>query len=170
MNHALSFSAQAQTMLKSASSWAKFLAILGFINVFFVFTVAAGLMSFGTFLPYLNLFLQNPNLPTEQMSQAGFDVSILSTGAYSYLPLVMGIIYIIVGIIYLFPIVHLFRFGSNASSAIRTGNEISLEKSMSHLKSHYKFLGMFIIITFVVYIIIAVVGVIGGMFFGSQMM
>ena len=170
MNHTLNFSIQAQAMLKSAASWAKFLAVLGFINVLLIFGVAAGLMSLGTFLPQLNYILQNENLPTKQLGEAGFDISTFDMGAYSYAPLVIGIFYILIGIVYLFPIVYLFRFGSNAHTALRTGSEINLEKSMTSLKSHYKFLGMFIIITFVIYIILAIVGVIGGMFFGSQMM
>lgn len=169
MNQNLSFSSQAQTMLKSAASWAKFLAVLGFLNVLIVFTVAVGLMSFGTFLPQLNALLQNPNLPTEQINQAGVDISTFDIGTYSYLPLIMGIFYILMGIVYLFPIIYLFRFGSNAHAALRTGSELNLEKSMTNLKSHYKFLGMFIIITFVIYTVLAIVGVMAGMFFGSSM-
>lgn len=77
MNQNLTFSLQAQTMFKSAASWAKFLAVLGFLNVLLVFGVAVGLMSLGTFLPQLNSILQNPTIPTKELSEAGVDISVV---------------------------------------------------------------------------------------------
>lgn len=130
--------------LTEIRKWVNFLAILGFIMV--------GLMAL------FSLF-------------AGAIFSAFSTQMGTAFPIggFAGFIYILIALLYFFPILYLYRFGSNLKAALATRNSKSLEKAFSNLKSHYKFIGILAIITLSFYVIAFVIGIIAGLGFGAMM-
>ena len=126
--------------LKEISTWTYFLSILGFIGIGLMvlvgifFSVAMGSMPGGN--PYENL---------------GINMSYF------------GLIYIVLGLIYFFPILYLFNFSRKMKIALSSNNNDELTDAFSNLKSHYKFAGIFTIVVISLYILIIVVAMIAGM-------
>ena len=135
----LEISPSSVSYLKETSSWALFFAVLGF--VFIVILVL------GTF--FVEAILSSLN--GEEMLP-GIEITI-------------GIIYLILGIIYFFPIYYLYRFSTNMKKAIENNDNENLDLAFKNIKSHYKFMGVFTIIILVFYILGAIAMVlIGGVF------
>jgi len=114
--------------LRSTKPWTKFLSVLGFIMV--AFSVLIGLV----FMIGRNLFPQLNGAPT----------------------FIVGIMYMLFSLIYLFPSIYLFKYSSSISRFLNTGREIDMESALSHQKSFWKFVGIVSLIA----IIIAVLGII----------
>lgn len=125
--------------LKETSTWTYILSIIGFIGVGLMFL--AGIIfsiTMGGILgdnPYQNL---------------GIDMSYF------------GIIYIVMGLIYFFPIMYLFNFSRKMKRALSLNNNEDLSAAFSNLKSHYRFLGIFTIVIISLYVLIIVVAMIAG--------
>jgi hypothetical protein len=132
----LTLSSAAKGFLSETAKWGKFLSILGFIVL--------GLMLIGSF--FIGAFYNS-------MPQAGampFDLGIVVT-----------FIYIVVALIYIFPIYYLYQFSAKMKKALVSKDDAVLAMALEMLKSHYKFIGVFAIITLSVYILAAVIGFIG---------
>lgn len=131
-------SANAISFLTETRKWSSFLSILGFIGI--------GLMViFGLFASTIFGLMAN-----ELGAQpAGF------SGMF-------GIIYIFVALLYFFPVLYLYKFGSKLKVALNNRDNIALESAFENLKSHYKFIGIFTIITIGFYILAAIFGAIAG--------
>jgi hypothetical protein len=65
----------------------------------------------------------------------------------------MTVFYLVMVVIYIFPVYHLFKFSINMKVAINENNNQALTDGFEFLKSHYKFLGIFAIVMIAVYII-----------------
>lgn len=128
------------SFLKETSTWTYFLSILGFIGI--------GLMVlFGIFFVVAMGNMPGGN-PYEDF---GFDMSYF------------GIIYVVLGLIYFFPVLYLFNFSRKMKNALNSNNNEDLTAAFSNLKSHYKFLGVFTIVIISLYVVIFVVAMIVGM-------
>lgn len=126
--------------LKEISTWTYFLSILGFIGI--------GLMLlFGTFFSVAMGMMPEGN-PYEGL---GIDMSYF------------GMVYIVLGLIYFFPVLYLFNFSRKMKSALNSNDNDELTTAFSNLKSHYKFLGVFTIVIISLYVMILVVAMIAGM-------
>lgn len=84
---------------------------------------------------------------------AAFRLMSISVGA--------GIIYLIVPVIYLFPIMMSFGFSNHINAAIANNDENELETGLSNLRSLATFMGVLAIIG-LIFFIIAVIGIIVG--------
>ncbi|MGC1631594.1 MAG: DUF5362 family protein [Gelidibacter sp.] len=71
-----------------------------------------------------------------------------------------GIIYIVMGLIYFFPVLYLFNFSRKMKSALSLNTNEDLTAAFSNLKSHYKFLGVFTIVIISLYVLIVVIAMI----------
>ena len=71
----------------------------------------------------------------------------------------LGIIYIILDIVYFFPVYYLFKFASEIQSAFYGNNQYNLDLGIEYLKSHYKFIGIITIVTLAIYLVIIFVGI-----------
>lgn len=129
----LSLSKNAISFLLETAKWSHFLAILGFVLVGFM--VLIGLFA-GTLL---SLIPETTGLP-------------ISGG-------VIGIIYTIMGALYFFPALFLYKFSRKMKEAIKSYSDEELESALDNLKSHYKFIGIFAIITISLYILMFVVSI-----------
>jgi len=58
---------------------------------------------------------------------------------------------------------YLLQFSNKMKKAISTKNDETLAKAFEMLKSHYKFIGVFTVITMSLYILLIVVSVMGAL-------
>ena len=128
---------KSRNYLKEIAKWSFFLSIVGFVGIAFMLVLAifAG-------------FIFN-NLPNAQALP--FDMGMFMT-----------ITYLVMAVIYFFPVYYLFKFSKKMKLALFTKNDETLSDSLELLKSHYKFLGVFTIIILSLYalgIIISLMGV-----------
>lgn len=123
--------------LKETSSWTYFLSILGFFGIGLI--VILGL--------YFSL-IASTNDAFNPYAGTGFSM------AY------FGLIYIIMGAIYIIPIIYLFNFSRKMKAALKTKSNVDLKSAFSNMKSHYKFIGIFTLIVISLYALALVFAVI----------
>ena len=130
----LSISEEIKGYLKETASWAYFLAIVGFVGL-------ALLLIFGLFFGAII-----SSMPTDPYSELG-----IGTGF-------IGFIYVILAVIYFFPILYLYKFAKKMKNALSSNNNSELTESFSNLKSHYKFVGIFTAVILSLYLLIFLLG------------
>ena len=130
-----------KSFLKETAKWAYFLSIMGFILIALLVLVA---LLMGT------LFVKLVDL--------GGGVAALGVRSGG---LIMTI-YLLFVVIYFFPVYYLYQFASKIKAAFTTDNNEQLNTSFEYLKSHYKFLGIFTLVVTIIYALILVLGIIGG--------
>lgn len=111
------------------AKWAKFLSIIGFIGIGLMFL--AGIV----------------------MIVAGAALSSFSN-EYSRSPVgagMVGFIYIIMTVLYFFPVLYLFKSAVGLKNGIINNDEITLTDGFQNLKSHYKFIGIMMIVVLSLY-------------------
>ena len=132
----LTLNQQSRMFLKETAKWASFLSIIGFIGI--------GLMIL------LGLFAGTlfSNLP--QAQEIPFDFG-----------MTMTITYLILALVYFFPIMYLYKFSQRMKMALSTKDDENLAAAFESLKSHYKFIGVFTIIMLSLYVLLIVVSLLG---------
>lgn len=131
---------QMREELGKAANWAYFLAILGFIGV--------GLMILaGLFMLVSGSALSDAMGARGMM---GFPVGILS------------FVYFIMAALYTMPVLYLFRFSDSIKNALKSDDNQLLATGIANLASHYKFLGIMVIVIFSFYGLV----IIGTLFLG----
>ena len=118
--------------LNTARKWAMFLAIIGFISLGLMLIV--GLLA-GTFLK------------TFSSGENNFGLS----DSLIFIPVIL------IGIIYFFPILFLFRFSKYISRAIRTMDKMVFHKAIKNLKFYFAYIGIVLIIVLTIYLVILIV-------------
>ncbi|WP_338359969.1 DUF5362 family protein [Yeosuana marina] len=129
--------------LSEISKWSYFLSIMGFIGVGLM--VLAGI--FVGFFSGLNNLAGSSNT----LYNLGYSMGI-------------GLFYIVLGLIYLFPVLYLFRFSKRVKSALKLNSNEDFRIAFLNLKSHYKFMGIFVIVIISIYVLI-LIGAMGTAFF-----
>lgn len=137
---------ESESFLKETAKWAYFLSILGFITVGIIVLMALFL---GTIMSTLGSL--GGNSMGGSMSMMGNIGGIIT------------VIYLIIAILYFFPVYYLFLFSSKAKAAFRNNNNELLNESFQYLKSHYKFIGIMALIAIAFYGIILLVTTVIGM-------
>lgn len=135
----------AKDFLKETAKWAYFLSIIGFIGIGLLVLIA---IFAGTFFS-----LMSNTVPG--MAAAG--------GSFGFM---FSIIYLIMALLYFFPVYFLNKFASNAKKAFRDNDSEALTNSFQYLKSHYKFIGILTVILLVLYGVILIFAVIVGLIAG----
>jgi uncharacterized membrane protein len=127
------------TFLEHAAKWARFLAIMGFISV--------GLMVLGGIIAIISgLALQSHR--STRYGGYGY-----RAGAESSVWL-MGFTYIIMAVVYFFPVKFLYDFAARALQAVQSRDSMALQSALESLKSHFKTLGIMTIIGIVLGLLI----------------
>ncbi|WP_162183657.1 DUF5362 family protein [Wocania ichthyoenteri] len=75
-----------------------------------------------------------------------------------------GLIYVVMALIYFFPIYYLFNFSRKMKSALSTANKDDFKSAFTNLKSHYKYMGIFTIVIISIYVLI----IVGSMLFAAS--
>lgn len=135
-NFGLQLQTAAQDYLRESAKWSMFLSILGFIGIGFMALMAILMTSAMSMMP---------------------DVP----GPFGAIKGIISIMYLVFAILYLFPIYYLYKYADNTKKAINSQNPELLTNAFSNLKSHHKFLGISAIVIISLYILAAVVMVIG---------
>lgn len=137
----MKISQQSLIHLEAARKWAFFLAVLGFIGI--------GLMVI--------------------LSLVVFAVGSIGFDQYQSTPFPMGFlgfVYLIMAVLYFFPVYYLLKFATNMKTAIALKNELTLEEGFRYLKNHYQFIGIITIIIISIYILALIGIVVAGIFAG----
>lgn len=132
---------EALNFIRESAKWCYFLAIIGFVMIAFMLLAAVfmgSIMSMGNAMGGQS----NPMLgPMQGM---------------------ISVVYVVIAVIYFFPIYYLFKYASDMKAALRDRNEDLLTNAFGYLKSHHKFLGIMAIVILSLYVLafigIALVG------------
>lgn len=119
--------------LNETSKWGKFLAIMGFIGM--------GIMVLLAFFMMLG-FSALDDIPQTEYP-LGF----------------MGFFYILIALIYFFPVNYLYKFSIQIKKGITTDDHSPLTSGFQNLKSLFKFMGIFTIVILALYALILVIAV-----------
>lgn len=130
---------QASSYLGEAARWARFLSILGFIMCVILVLAAVFMGSF------LAGSIGNTNLGSASL----FGGTFVST------------LYILVALLYFFPCLYLFHFGTKMRTALRNNDQEALSGAFKNLKSCFKFFGILSIIVLVLYALALIAGILG---------
>ena len=128
---------QSKAYLYETARWATILSIIGFIVIALLIMVS---FSVGTLLansPYGNLGIS---------------------------PQVLSITYLIIAGVYFIPIFFLYQFGVKTKYAIDNNDTDLLTFGLKKLKSHYKFIGIVMIIMFGLNILFLLIGMLTALF------
>ena len=139
-NH-LHITSEAKEFLREIAKWASFLSIVGFVMIGLLVLVAffAG-----------SLMSSIGSMGGGEMGAAGAIGGTFIT-----------VMYLLIALLYFFPIFYLYKFASNLKGALAQDNSEVLSTSLGYLKSHYKFLGILTIIGLAIYALIFVFMIIG---------
>ncbi|MFP9098611.1 hypothetical protein ACLI09_06110 [Flavobacterium sp. RHBU_24] len=139
-NFELQFNELAKEHLKEAGKWAYFLSIIGFIGLGFIVLIAIFMIAAGSMISSLS-----PGMGA---------LGAMGTG-------VLAFIYLVMVLLYFFPIMYLYRFGSRIKRAISDNNAEQLTAGLESLKSHYKYIGILTIVIMSMYALIFVFALLG---------
>ena len=125
-NRQLVLTYESVSYLQAIAKWTTFFSILGF--VFIGIMVVFGLLM-TTFMP---TFFANSGNPI--MSYLGF-------------------IYVVFALIYIMPVIYLYRFSTIAKKAISKNDSNDIITALKNLKSHFKSVGIITILILFLYLI-----------------
>jgi hypothetical protein len=133
----LTLTSASKSFLKETVKWARFLSIIGFILIVLMLLFAA----FSSTIFNMAAKVQ-PGIPES-------------------LGLLLAITYLVLSIIYFFPVYYLLQFSRKMKKALATKNDETLASAFKMLKYHYKFIGVFTIITLSLYALLFIVSLMG---------
>jgi len=73
---------------------------------------------------------------------------------------VMGLLYAATGVLYLFPSIKLWKYGSSIVRLMGTGSNADLVEALDQQRSFWKFVGIMILVMIALYVV-AIIGAIG---------
>jgi hypothetical protein len=126
-----SLTRESGAMMLTTARWGKFLAIFGFIISGLILLLGIAFASLGSFIPS-DMLDQNLNLPFWLFS----------------------VIYIVLGLIYLVPVVFLNTFSNKLSKAINNNDTPALTDAFRNLRNLFVFTGALTIFIISVYLLI----------------
>lgn len=117
--------------LLEIAKWGKFLAIVGYVGMALLVLIALGVMVGFS-------FLNNDTEGTFPMAA-------------------LGLVYIVLAVVYYFPISYLYRFSVQMKEGMATDNHQSVTAGFENLKSLFKFMGIFTIVILSIYALLLVI-------------
>ncbi|MCY1633257.1 DUF5362 family protein [Marinifilum sp. D737] len=123
----IELTAQSVIYLNETRKWTMFFSILGFVFLGILLIAAVFMASmFGAMAG---------NLPFKGSG------------------IVMGVFYLLLGVLYFFPIFYLYKFSKHSKTAIYGEDSEQLSLAFKYLKKHYKFIGILSIILLSFYVL-----------------
>jgi hypothetical protein len=119
--------------LLETSKWGKFLAIVGYVGMGILILLAI----------FMTLGLSRIN----QVSGGAYPMGLI------------GIVYIVLAVIYFFPVNYLYKFSIQIKQGLQSNDKLSLTAGFQNLKSLFKFMGILTIVILSMYAMILVVAV-----------
>lgn len=133
VNASLLINREIQEYLTETSKWGKFLAIMGYIGIGLIILLAI------LFMAGASVISAYTDLP-------------FPTGAF-------GIVYILVAVLYYFPVRYLHQFSNQAKQALILNDQTTLTSGFRNLKSLFKFLGIFTIVILSIYALVLLIAI-----------
>lgn len=115
--------------LNKTTKWTTFLAVLGFIGLGFV--VIAGFFMIGV------------NSRAFMGDQA----------------LIIGLVYLLMGALYFFPIYYLYKFSVKCKEALGFGGQMALNEAFIYMRKQYQFVGIVTIVVMSIYFLIIIAAI-----------
>ncbi|WP_294818545.1 DUF5362 family protein [uncultured Flavobacterium sp.] len=134
----LQLTSLAKEYLTETAKWAKFLSIMGFIFLGFMLLGALSMFALGSSI--------------DNFGGGGFGTAF---GAFA------GVLYLLVALLYFFPVLYLYKFATKARTALYGNNSQELTAALENLKSHYKFVGILTIVILAFYVLMIFIGILG---------
>lgn len=128
--------------LLETAKWAKLISIVGFVGL--------GMMVL------MGLFMGTIMGSLSAMAPEEVDMMPAMGGGF------FAIIYIGMALLYFFPIKYLYDFSSKVKKSIQITDQNLFNEAMMKLKSHYKFIGILMLIMIILYVGMFVMVLIGG--------
>lgn len=141
-NLELKLNESSKGFLAEIAKWAHFLSIMGYIGIGFIVIVAI----------FAGSIFATIGAMTPGMGNLGSSLGIILT-----------VVYLLIGLLYFFPVYYLNKFASNAKIALRENDTETLSTSLEYLKSHYKFIGIMMVTVMCLYGLIIVFAIIGAL-------
>lgn len=117
--------------LKKTKPWVRFLSIIGFLCVVLMIVLGIGVAVAGTFFG-------------GKQGASGFQGPLL---------IGMAVFYVLLGILYIFPSLYLFRYAGAIGEALAAPSKsAAVENALRHQKSFWKFAGILTLVMFLAYI------------------
>jgi hypothetical protein len=138
---ALVLNEEAQSYLREAGKWAKFLSVLGFIMCGLFLIIAIFMGSIFSYMSKLS--------PTNNAMPQGI-------GSF------ISIIYILIDVLYFFFPFYLYRFADRIKKGIIFNDSRSVGEGLNNLKSFFKLAGIVTIVAISIYALIFIVVIIVG--------
>jgi hypothetical protein len=123
--------------LTETRKWTTFFGVLGIIAISLML-LAAAIMTF--ILPIMN-----------EGNDLGFP------------PVIIGLLYLIMGGLYILPVLYLMRFGSMTRKALLMSDEQLMGNALRNLTLHFRVVGIFVIIIISLYILMIIAMLVFGM-------
>lgn len=142
-NFEMKLSESANEFLKETAKWAYLLSIVGFVGI--------GLMVLLAIFAGTLFSAMGSSMPG--MSGMGSSIGIGMT-----------FLYLMLATLYFFPVYYLNKFAVNAKTAFRESDSEALTTSFEYLKSHYKFIGIMMLVIFSLYGLMFAGIFVGGIF------
>ena len=141
-------SAAAVQQLASTKPWVRFISVMTFIGAAF------------TLLAALGMFIAGAGLGSSVMTKTSQDNPAL--GAIGGL-VGVGAIYVFFAFLYLYPAVKLWKYASAIGSLLQTGSEADLVAALNQQRSFWKFVGIMMIISLVIFVGFIGIGIVAGL-------
>lgn len=132
-SNSISINDEIKDYFMESAKWAKFLSILGFVGLGLMVLISIVMIIFGA------LFNNYSNRGAQ--------------------PALIAIIYIIMAVVYYFPIKNLYQFANGVKRGINANEQESFTAAIRNLKSHYKFIGILSIVIVSLYLFILLITV-----------
>ena len=131
--------------LLETAKWARFLTIVGF--VFLVLMVFVGIYSTVTINRFENNYREMGGLGSENvLGSAGAGVAVM---------------YLIMAVIWFFPLLFMFRFANLMRNALQSNNQELFSRSFQNLKVCFRYLGIITVIFLVMIALSLLFGIMG---------
>jgi hypothetical protein len=138
----MAFTETMKSDLLQTAHWAKFLAIVGFVGLGLMAVFAILMMSGAS---YLNSLI-NGDFVTSTLIKGESVIS-----AYT------GILYLLIGLLYFFPLLYLLRFSTNTKRAVLANEEAAMEEALINQRKMFKFMGILMIVILSIYALLALI-------------
>ncbi|MES2705843.1 MAG: DUF4339 domain-containing protein [Verrucomicrobiota bacterium] len=136
-------SAEAVQALRETRPWVLLIAVMGMIGTALMLLGGLGMLAFASMGTYSG------------------------RGGNAGVPFILAAVYLVAAVIYLYPLIKLFKYARAISALSRTGASVDLENALRQQKSFWKFVGILFLIGIVIYVVALVV--VGGAAFTGAM-
>ena len=120
--------------LDTASKWAKFLGIMGFIFTGFIIIAA------------LFMFTLGSSLGSAFGGNSPISGGVLGFG--------VGFLYILLALPYFFISLYMYRFATKTQTALYSSNDVTLTEAFKNLRNFFRLMGILIVAILVLYLVV----------------